>query len=88
MNINEFVSELTKRCKALGVKINIIDMKIIVTEFVKLIHERVFEGFEVKIKNFATFSLGKSENRKLPNGNVFEPTKVLKVKLSRNFKNK
>lgn len=88
VNINEFVSELTRRCKALGIKINIIDMKIIVTEFIKLIHEKVFEGFEIKIKNFATFNLGKSDNRKLPNGDVFEQTEVIKVKMSRNFKNK
>lgn len=87
MNINEFSLELSKRLKELGIKVNKDDMKLIINTFVELLKEKVFEGFEVKIKNFGNIYLGKSDSRKLPNGDTYEQKDIIKIKLSRNFKN-
>lgn len=89
VNINELIVELAKRCRSLGVKISQGDIKIIIIEFISMLREKVFEGYEIKIKNFAIFELGKSVKRKLPNGlDNYEQKDIIKVKLSKNFKNK
>lgn len=88
MNINEFISELTKRCKSKGLRVNQNDMKTIVTEFISLIKDKVFDGCEVRLKNFAIFTLGMQDKRKLPNGEYFEQNEIIKVRLSDNFKRK
>lgn len=86
MNINEFISELVKELKNKDIKLNQSEMKIIITEFIDLISERVFDGEEVKIKNFATFYLDSTQSRNLPNGESFEKSDIIRVKLSKNFK--
>lgn len=88
MNINEFATELARRCRSLGIRINRDEIKIIINEFIYLIKEKVFEGHKVKIQNFGNFELGKTEKRALPNGERFDIKKVIRFKISRNFKNK
>lgn len=62
-------------------------MKIIITEFTNLLHKNVFEGCEIKIKNFAIFELGKTTSkRKLPTGETFKERPIIRMNLSKNFK--
>lgn len=87
--MSQFISDLTKRIRDNGIKINQDETKIIINTLINLINEKVFEGHIIKIKNFATFELGKTSNsRKLPNGKDFKQSEIIKVKLSKNFKNK
>lgn len=89
MNIDKFTSELSKRLKVKNIKLNQSDTKIVITEFIKLIKELVFEGYEIKIKNFGKFFLDfTSDKRKLPNGTRFEKRSIIRFRLSKNFKNK
>lgn len=88
MNNNEFISELSRSLKDDGIRLNQEDLKTIITCFIQLIHERVLEGEEVKIKNFGTFYLDDTSNRVLPGGKQFDIRKVVRFRVSRNFKNK
>lgn len=89
LNQPDFVSELSRNLKENNVKLTKDELNIVITELIALIHNTVlYQEEEVKINNFAKFSIGKTAQRKLPNGQIVVPREILRVKLSEKFTNK
>lgn len=89
MKYSDFVSELLKKIKNNNIKLTKDELVIIITEFVSLIHNEVlYKNEKIKINNFAVFELGKKAPRKLPGGKIVEKGDIIRVRLSKNFKNK